>query len=212
MYKYFTLAVIATVVSAMPHDFKKTEVKGDNPMPTVPANFEATSYTYIFSNGRLAPANEWSTKRYSSTLNKIYEVEGIVNDEGDEVTTNAESTDASAKTSEEYTQGKACSTNTNVQVDNVSTQIATFFDQFSFAGLQYAPWELTRVKYYRLDGNGVQYYYKQSNLALRFFVELISDTQSRVHDFSGGLIEKNFTDADFVISECQASMPGEFLQ
>lgn len=132
MYKYFTLAVIATVATCMPHDFKKGEVptQDANPMPVVPANFEATSYAYIWSNGRLAPANEWSTKRYSSDLNKIYEVEGVVNDEGDEVTTSAESTDVASKTSVEFTEGKACTTNTNVQADNVSTQIATFFEQF----------------------------------------------------------------------------------
>ena len=215
--KITTFAIVATVSAlAMPHDFlpssEDVPVHADFPMPVVPWNFEATSYTYMWASGRLAPTNEWNTQRWSSTLNKIYEITGIVNDEGDEVPVTIESTDVTAKTAVEYQQDKAgCVTSTNVQAQNVNQTIATFFDTFTYAGTQYAPWELTRVKYHRLDSAGVQYFYKQSNLELRFIVELISDTTSKVHDFAQGLEEKAFTDADFVVSQCQqAAMP--FLQ
>ena len=90
--------------------------------------------------------------------------------------------------------------------------ISTYFEGFNYAGPQYAPWELTRVKYYRLDGNGIQFFYKQSNLQLRFFVELISETESRVHDFSQGLQPMDFTDADFEVSQCAAPSVVSFLQ
>ena len=53
--KLITFAVVATV--AIANDFLNEEVQGDFPMPVVPWNFETTSYTYIYSNGRLAPAN-----------------------------------------------------------------------------------------------------------------------------------------------------------
>lgn len=213
--KIAVLAVVATVSLAMPHDFAATEadipVHADFPMPVVPWDFEATAYTYLWSNGRLAPANEWSTQRWSSTLNKIYEVTGIVNDEGDEVASSIESTDATAGTAVEYNQGQACTNAHGLQVDPVNMTIATYFNQFAYAGVQYAPWELTRVKYHRLDGQGVQYFYKQSNLQLRFFVELTSETTMKIHDFASGLEAKQFTDADFVIAECSpAAMP--FLQ
>ena len=205
--KIVTLSVVATVALSMPTDFLPTNedvpVHADFPVPVVPWNFETTSYTYLYSNGRLAPANEWNMQRWSSTLNKIYDVQGAINDEGDEVVVSAESTDVTAGTAVEYSSDKpACTTATGVQSNNVNQTIATFFDQFSYAGVQYAPWELTRVKYHRLDGKGVQYFYKQSNLELRFFVEIVSDTLSRVHDFAGGLEEKSFTDADFVVSQC----------
>lgn len=219
MYKFATLAIVATVSLAMPHDFNSTTADvptfGDNPMPTIPPNFEASSYSYIWANGRLAPTNEFSNQRWSSSLNKIYEETGVIDaDSGDEIVQNAEATDATTHTAVEYNQGKACYTATNVQVDSVQYTIATFFNQFTYAGTQYAPWELTRVKYHRLDGKGVQYFYKQSNLELRFFVELVSETTSKVHDFASGLVAKTFTDADFVVTQCQAAPaePTPFLQ
>ena len=46
---------------------------------------------------------------------------------------------------------------------DVSNVINGFFNGFTYKGAQYAPWDLTRVKYYRLDGPGIQYYYKLSN-------------------------------------------------
>ena len=142
-------------------------------------------------------------QRWSSTLNKIYDVQGIVNDDGDEVVVSAESTDVTAGTAVEYQSDKAgCTTATGVQSDYVNQTIATFFNDFTYAGVQYAPWELTRVKYHRLDRQSIQYFYKQSNLELRFFVEIVSDTLSRVHDFAGGLEEKSFTSADFVVPQC----------
>ena len=48
MFKLTALAIVATAVTAMPHDFKNTPVSGDFPMPAVPWNFEATSYHYIW--------------------------------------------------------------------------------------------------------------------------------------------------------------------
>ena len=210
MYKFATLAIVATVSLAMPHDFNSTTadtpVFGDNPMPTIPANFEASSYSYIWADGRLAPTNEFSNQRWSSALNKIYEETGVIDaDSGDEIVLSAEATDATAHTAVEYNQGKACVQASDVQVDSVQYTIATFFNQFTYAGTQYAPWDLTRVKYHRLDGKGVQFFYKQSNLQLRFFVELVNETTTKVHDFASGLVEKSFTDADFVVSQCQAA-------
>ena len=212
--KFATLAVVATVSLAMPTEIDHSgpvPVTADFPVPVVPWDLEATSYTYIYAGGRLAPANEWSMQRWSSSLNRIYEVTGVINDDGDEVPTSIESTDVTAKSAVEYTEGKPCTTASDVQAMNVNQTIATFFEQFSYAGPQFAPWELTRNKYYRLDGKGVQYFYKQSNLQLRFFVEVIDETTSKVHDFQGGLEEKTFTPEDFTITQCTPSAT-PFLQ
>jgi hypothetical protein len=38
---------------------------------------------------------------------------------------------------------------------DVSNVINGFFNGFTYKGAQYAPWDLTRVKYYRLDGPGI---------------------------------------------------------
>ena len=213
--KFATLAIVATVSIAMPQDISEIPVTAEFPMPVIPWDFEAASYSYIFANGRLAPTNEFSTQRWSSTLNRIYEETGVIDaDSGDEVVSSAESTDVSAASAVEFSEAKGCFTATNVQSNPVNQTIATFFDQFTYAGVQYAPWELTRVKYHRLDGAGVQYFYKQSNLQLRFFVELTSETQSRVNDFAAGLVAKTFTESDFVVAQCTAAPaePTPFLQ
>ena len=130
--KFTTLAVVATVTLAMPTDFNQTggiPVGGDYPMPTIPDNFEASSYSYLWENGRLTPTNEFSNQRWSSALNKIYEEGGVIDaDSGDEVVDYAEATDATAKTAVEYNQGKACYTATDLQVDSVQYTISTFFN------------------------------------------------------------------------------------
>ena len=87
MYKFIVIAVCATLSLAQ-----------ENPMPHIPGDFEATSYHFKWDNTRLSPLNTWSTQKWSSKLNKIYEMEGTINDEGDEMTTSAEVTDATAKT------------------------------------------------------------------------------------------------------------------
>ena len=79
-------------------------------------------------------------------------MEGTINDDGDQVTTSAEVTDAFAKTALTYREDQGCSSAKDVQIDNVADTISHFFDGYTFAGPQYAPWELTRNKYYRLDG------------------------------------------------------------
>ena len=163
MYKLLSLTIIATVVVAMPHDFPAkadTPVHADFPMPVLPWDFEATAYAYIWSNGRLAPANTWTTQRYSSSMNKIFDMDGIIDENGDEIVNSSESTDVNSESAVEYTEGKPCVVATNVQQMNVNQTIATFFDSFTYAGLQYAPWELTRVKYHRLDKESIQYFYK----------------------------------------------------
>ena len=156
MYKLISLAVVATVAIAMPTDFQPTTmdvpVHADFPMPVVPWDFEATAFVYSYTGGRLRPLNQWSTSKYSSALNRIYDASGIIDENGDEVAVNIESTDATTRTAQEFTQGKPCTTADNVQVESVNKTIATYFEGFSYAGPQYAPWELTRVKYYRLDG------------------------------------------------------------
>ena len=53
MFKKFAfLSVVATVALAMPHDFEPTmadvPVHADFPMPVIPSNFEASSYTYLW--------------------------------------------------------------------------------------------------------------------------------------------------------------------
>ena len=208
MFKTFTLAIVATVALAMPHDFAvdpaEIPVHAEFPLPVVPWDFEASSYTYIWANSRLAPANQWRTSRFSSTLNMYFDSEGIINDEGDEQVTSSEATDATRKTAVEYTDGKGCVNADGVQIDNVNQTLATFFDTFTYAGLQYAPWELTRVKYHRLDSQSgnIQFYYKQSNQQIRFFVELLNDGTQRVHDFSAGLVAKTFTKQDFAVTQC----------
>ena len=131
-------------------------------------------------------------------MNRILDINGSINDEGDEVQTSIESTDATAGTAVEW-NASGCSNASGLQVAPVSQTIATYFDSFAYAGLQYAPWELTRVKYHRLDKGALQYFYKQSNLWLRFIVEVVSETESRVHDFASGLTEREFTVADFAV-------------
>ena len=212
MYKVAVLAVVATVALAMPHDFKSLPTTGDFPLPVVPFNFEATSYQYIYPNSgtRIVPADKFSSQRYSSSLNKIHEVQGTIDGEGEEVITSVETTDATTRTAVEWEEAHGCTTAQNVKVNPVNQTIATYFDGFSYAGVQYAPWELTRVKYHRLDSQGVQYFYKQSNLQLRFFVEIGAE-ESIVHDFASGLVERNdFTNADFAVSQCSAEVA--FLQ
>ena len=213
MFKLAAIAVVATIATAMPSDIKEaTLLHGDFPMPVVPWDFEATSYEYIYTvGGRLRPSNLYRSQRVSSALNRIYEVEGAIDEDGNEIVTSVESTDATSRTAVEYNVGKPCVTATDVQVGYVNQTIHEYFNGYTYAGAQYAPWELTRVKYFRLDGNGVQYFYKQSNLSLRFFVELFSETEYRVHDFSNGLQEKTFSTSDFVVDQCQQA-PEVFLQ
>ena len=99
-----------------------------------------------------------------------------------------------------------CLSAANIPVENVSTQISQYFDDFVYAGVQYAPWELTRVKYHRLDGQGIQYFYKQSNQMLRFIV-WPGELNTYVWDFTDGLVETDLTEADFVISQCKVAQP-----
>ena len=102
------------------------------------------------------------------------------------------------------TGDSTCSDASNVPVEDVATQISHYFDSFTYAGVQYAPWELTRVKYHRLDGQGIQYFYKQSNLMLRFVV-WPGETTTYVWDFREGLVETDFTQADFTIDQCKSA-------
>jgi len=67
-----------------------------------------------------------------------------------------------------YSKGQECSTVGDNMILDVSNVINGFFNGFSYKGPQYAPWDLTRVKYYRLDGPGVQFFYKISNQVMRF--------------------------------------------
>ncbi len=47
-------------------------------------------------------------------MNKIYEMEGTLNDDGDQVTTSAEVTDATAKTALTFREGEDCNTASGV--------------------------------------------------------------------------------------------------
>ena len=200
MFKTLILATVATFSLAQ-----------DYPMPVVPSDFSAQSIHYTYTNNRLAPTGAWSTQKWSSKLNKIFEAQGTLNDDGDEVVDSSEVTDATAKTSVSWRSGdSACTDASNVPVENVATQISHYFDSFVYAGVQYAPWELTRVKYHRLDGQGIQYFYKQANLMLRFVV-WPGETTTYVWDFREGLVETAFTEGDFSIDQCKASVVSQLL-
>ena len=204
MYKLVVLAVCATLSLAQ------------QPMPLMYGDFEATSYHFTWDNTKITPLNTWTTQKWSSMLNKIYEIEGTINDDGDQITTAAEVTDVTAKIALTYREDEGCKTASDVQVDNVADTIAHFFDGFTFEGLQYAPWELTRNKYYRLDGKGMQYFYKVSNLQVRF-IAWPGETETKIFDFQGGLTEEVYTPSDFVLPQCQkanyaAVTPSQFLQ
>ena len=194
MFKTLILATIATLSLAQ-----------DYPRPVIPSDFVAESVHYTYANNRLAPTGAWSVQKWSSKLNKIYEAQGTLNDDGDEVVEEAEVNDATAKTSENWKSGDAkCSDAENVPIEDVASQIAHYFDEFEYAGIQYAPWELTRVKYHRLDGQGIQYFYKQANLMLRFVV-WPGETTTYVWDFRDGLVATDFTEADFTIDQCKSA-------
>ena len=194
MFKALIFATVATLSLAQ-----------DYPKPVVPNNFVAESIHYTYANNRLTPTGAWSSQKWSSKLNKIYDAQGSLDDEGDEVLDNAEVTDATAKTSVSWKTGDAkCQSAANIPVEDVSVQISHYFDGFVYAGVQYAPWELTRVKYHRLDGQGIQYFYKQSNQMLRFIV-WPSDSTTYVWDFTDGLVETDLAEKDFVIIGCMAA-------
>lgn len=213
MYKLATIAIVATVAAGQATR-ADIPVHADFPMPAVPWNFEAQSYSYFYENGRLVPDNQWALQRWCSDQNKIYEASGYIDDDGNEIPVEIEVTDATRQTAIEYNQNATgCQNFTNVQVQYVNQTIATFFDNFTYAGTQYAPWELTRLKYHRLDGPGVQYFYKQSNLQLRFIVELENGEQRRVHDFAQGLVQQWFGADAFIIQECSNNSTASlFLQ
>lgn len=81
---------------------------------------------------------------------------------------------------------------------NVNNVINGFFNGFSYQGTKYAPWDLTRVKYYRLDGPGIQYYYKISNMQMRF-IAYPGDATTVVFDFKNGWAQKSFMAKDLII-------------
>ena len=194
MFKALIFATVATLSLA----------QSDYPMPDIPSDFVAESIHYTYQNKRLAPTGQWQSQKWSSKLNKIYETQGTFDDEGDEVVDSIEVTDATAKTAVSWKTGETTCTNAqNVPVENVASQLANFFDGFTYAGVQYAPWELTRVKYHRLDGKDVQFFYKQANLMLRFIV-WPGETTTYVWDYRDGLVATDFTDADFTIEQCKA--------
>ena len=194
MFKSLILATFATL-----------SLTQDVPMPDVPSDFVAESMHYTYTNNRLAPTGQWQTQKWSSKLNKILETQGSLDEDGDEVVEQAEVTDATAKTAVSWKSGDAaCTDAQNVPVENVATQIAQYFEGFTYAGVQYAPWELTRVKYHRLDGKGIQVFYKQSNLMLRFIV-WPGETTSYVWDYRDGLVATDFTEGDFTINQCKAA-------
>jgi hypothetical protein len=105
----------------------------------------------------------WNTQRWSSQYNKIYEVDGTLDEDGNKITNAGYVIDSNSQTKQTYSAGQPCSIVSDNMILDVQNVINGFFNGFIFKGLQYAPWDLTRVKYYRLDGPGIQYYYKLSN-------------------------------------------------
>ena len=104
MYKFLILAVCATLsLAQQPY-----------PMPLLFNEFEATSYHFIWDNTHITPLNTWSTQKWSSKLNKIYETEGVLSDDGDQMTTAAEITDAKAKTALTFRKDEGCNTASDV--------------------------------------------------------------------------------------------------
>ncbi len=97
-----------------------------------------------------------------------------------------------------WREGEGFKMASGVIADDVFEQIDNLFANYTYAGVQYAPWELTRVKYHRLDSQGVQYFYKQSDLMVRF-IAWPGLNETKVFDFPYGFISTDFTEADFSI-------------
>ena len=133
------------------------------PLPVIPSDFEAACDHYNWDGKAIQPLGTWGTQRWSTQFNKIYEVSGTYDDDYNQITNEGYVIDSNTQSRTTYTQGQECSSNADNMILDVSNVIKGFFNGFTYKGAQYAPWDLTRVKYYRLDGPGIQYYYKLSN-------------------------------------------------
>jgi hypothetical protein len=217
--KLTTLAVVAMVATASPftEQLKRfsselkvaaTTIYGD-PLPNLPYNFEASCNVYIWTGERLSDTGYWGYQKWSSDLNMIYDGQGIITDEGDNIPTDIAVSKMDQHVQYYYSSESGCSETTDFQGQDTKDAIDHAWDGLTYSGLQFAPWDLSRQRYNRLDGNGVQYYYKQQTNALRYIVEIGRET--RVYDYGQGFVEKSWTEADFVLSECQ-SESSTFLQ
>ncbi len=65
MFKTLVIATFATLSLA-----------ADYPLPDVPQDFVGDSIHYLFQNNRLIPTHTFSTQKWSSKLNKIYDAAG----------------------------------------------------------------------------------------------------------------------------------------
>ncbi len=52
------------------------------PMPVVPNDFVAASYHYLYQDSKLTPLNTWSIQIWSSELNKMFDMEGTISEDG----------------------------------------------------------------------------------------------------------------------------------
>ena len=134
----------------------------------------------------------------------IYDGQGINTQDGSFLTTDVTVSNISGKYDVYYDADSGCGEKYNTSSPSVQEQLTHAWDGLSYGGINIAPWDFTRKKYHVLNGHGIAYYYQQSNYAIRFIVEINSSTNtSRVYDYGQGFIEKNFTQEDFALKECQ---------
>ncbi|CDW71628.1 UNKNOWN [Stylonychia lemnae] len=219
--KIIVLASVAVVTSASAlfnlknHYDSLKAISGNETWPQVNLPYENKAtcrvYTWDDASKTLIDRKVFGQAKFSASLNHEWASQGTVDSEGNLITSEISVTNHNSKKIIEYrATPKYCGSEESSSNDTVKEIVDRAFDpsanpRFQFAGQQAPVWDLTTqynvINNINLQGQpGSSYYYRIDTGAIRYIVELGSET--RVYDYGEGFVETKLTIKDFLIQQC----------